>query len=100
MTLRRYAPLAPSRGTVIPPALRIEVFERDQGCVGPRVGMGYPCVGALELDHVRASHAVGLKSRTEADNLVTLCSSHHRMKTLDGRTWRPILLAYLEGVTP
>lgn len=97
MTLRRYAPISPSRGTVIPPTLRIEVFTRDGGCVGPRVGMGYPCVGALEPDHVRASHAMGMKSRTTADNLVSLCSQHHRMKTEAGRTWRPRLLDYLAG---
>ena len=98
MSLRRYAPIAASRGTVIPPQLRILVLERDKGCVGPSVGMPEPCYGSLELDHVRASHGIGLKSRTEADNLVTLCGGHHRMKTERGRTWRPVLLDYLERV--
>ena len=97
--MRRYAPLKESRGTVIPAALRLAVLLRDGGCVGPRVGMGYPCVGALELDHVRASHAMGRKSETTAANLVSLCGAHHRTKTLEGRTWRPKLVAYLEGVT-
>lgn len=98
--MRRYAPLAKSRGTVIPPEVRIRVYQRDQGCVGPRVGMPGDCAGALSLDHVRASGALGKKSATEASNLVTLCNvGHHRMKTLEGRKWRPALLAYLERVS-
>lgn len=94
MTLRRYAPIAPSRGTVIPAELRLRVLTRDGGCVGFGRLPG-DCSGALELDHVRASHGMGMKSRTEADNLVTLCGAHHRHKTANGRTARPILLDYL-----
>lgn len=95
MTLRTYAPMKQSRGTVIPPALRIEVLERDKGCAGFGRLPG-ECAGGLELDHVRASHGMGMKSRTEADNLVALCGAHHRYKTSRGREVRPILLAYLE----
>lgn len=100
MSLRRYAPMKPSRGTVIPAELRIEVLTRDGGCVGPRVGMPGPCQGALELDHVRASHAMGRKSETTAANLVTACGAHHRTKTEAGRTWRPLLLEYLGRMQP
>lgn len=97
MTLRTYGPMKKSRGTVIPPTLRIAVLERDRGCVGARFSETR-CAGGLELDHVRASHGIGMKSRTEADNLVALCGSHHREKTNNGRTVRPILLAYLATV--
>lgn len=97
MTLRRYAPMAPSRGTVIPNALRIAVLVRDQGCIGYRLSWPGECAGALELDHVRASHGMGMKSRTEADNLVSLCGAHHKYKTEHGRETRPALLAYLKG---
>lgn len=96
MTLRRYAPLKPSRGTVIPPRLRIEVLTADGGCVGRIIGMPGECFGALELDHVRASGGIGMKSRTTLDNLASLCSTHHREKTNNGRKWRPVLIAYLE----
>jgi 5-methylcytosine-specific restriction endonuclease McrA len=96
MTLRRYQPIAKSRGTVIPRDIRVIVVARDRGCVGPRVGMLGECFGALELDHVRGSGALGRKSPTTEDNLVALCSTHHRTKTEAGRTWRPLLLAYLE----
>lgn len=98
MTLRRYAPMKQSRGTVIPPRIRIEVLERDQGCVAYRAGLtAGVCGGSLELDHVRGSGAIGMKSRTTADNLVTLCGTHHRVKTENGRLVRPLLLDYLEG---
>ncbi len=100
MTLRRYAPIAASRGTVIPSAVRAEVVKRDPFCVGPSVGMDGRCYGSSELDHVRASGAVGMKSASTPDNLVRLCSAHHRVKTGDGRKWRPVLLAYLETVKP
>jgi 5-methylcytosine-specific restriction endonuclease McrA len=95
MTLRRYAPIAPSRGTVIPTEIRLAVLSRDNGCVGFRRLPG-DCAGGLELDHVRASHGIGMKSRTEPDNLVSLCGSHHRWKTANGRAARPVLLRYLE----
>lgn len=98
MTLRRYAPMKASRGTVIPAALRLEVHLRDNGCVGARLGWDGPHTSALELDHVRASGGLGMKSRTAADNLVALCGECHRWKTANGRTARPQLLAYLEGV--
>lgn len=96
MTLRRYAPIAPSKGTQIPPLVRVQVITRDDGCVGPRVGMTGPCLGGIELDHVRASHGMGMKSETSVGNLVALCGTHHQTKTSAGRTWRPRLLAYLE----
>jgi 5-methylcytosine-specific restriction endonuclease McrA len=93
--VRRYAPIKPSRGTVIPPDIRLKVLLRDKACVGPAVGMITPCQGSIELDHVRASHGMGMKSETTPENLVTLCGLHHRMKTADGRKWRPRLLEYL-----
>jgi len=96
MTLRRYAPLKASRGTQIPSWVREAVVKRDGYCAGPVAGLEGRCYGSSELDHVRASGALGMKSPSTIDNLVRLCSAHHRMKTSDGRKWRPVLLAYLE----
>lgn len=92
--MRRYAPVKPSRGTTIPPDLRIRVLSRDKGCVG--FGR-FPvtCGGPLELDHVRASHGMGMKSETTENNLVSLCGNCHRYKTAFGREARPLLLDYL-----
>ena len=95
--LRRYAPIAKSSGTRIPPELRITVLERDRGCVGFGRLPG-ECQGALELDHVRASGGMGMKSPSTPDNLATLSGNCHRWKTANGRLARPLLIRYLEGV--
>lgn len=79
----------------VTPELRDAVLERDKGCLGPRVGMPGNCHFHLELDHVRASGGLGLRSPSTMENLATLCRDHHRLKTEAGRTWRPPLLAYL-----
>jgi len=96
MTLRRYVSMKPSRGSVIPASVRAEVMARDGLCVGPMVGMDGPCEGSFELDHVRASHGMAMKSETTRRNLVMLCSKHHLLRTEHGKLWRPLLLAYIE----
>ena len=92
--MRRYTALRPSAGTRIPYPMRLRVLRRDRGCVGFQRFPG-DCLGPLELDHVRASHATGRKSLTCDCNLVAMCGSHHRYKTEHGRRARPILLDYL-----
>ena len=98
--LRRY-PRRDRRGDPrspdpVPPGVRAQVRARDRGCVFARLGIRHDCFGQLELDHVRASGGLGLRSRSTSDNLVLLCPSAHRMKTLDGRRWRPVLVAWIE----
>ena len=95
--LRRYTSLKPSSGTRIPDDVRRFVEHRDRMCVGAIVGMPGYCAGPPELDHVRASGGISLKSRSTADNLVRMCAAHHRLKTENGKTWRPRLIEYLEG---
>lgn len=97
MTLRRYAPLAASKGTVWPAEVRAAAYELHGGCIGPAAGMPEPCQMGIELDHIRASGAIGKKSRSTLDNAAPLCGLHHRMKTRDGRTWRPRLLDVVDG---
>jgi hypothetical protein len=80
----------------VPPGVRARVRARDRDCVFTRLGILHDCFGRLELDHVRASGGLGLRSRSTSDNLVLLCPSAHRMKTLEGRHWRPVLLAWIE----
>jgi len=92
--MRRYSPLKASRGTVIPPVIKLYVFRRDGGCVGLGRLPG-SCFGGLEADHVRASGAIGRKSVTCPCNLVAACSGHHRYKTEHGREARPVFLDYL-----
>lgn len=100
MTLRTYKPMKQSRGTVIPQDVRKAVVARDVVCVGLIAGLPGEHGGSLELDHVRASHGMGMKSRSEPDNLVLLCGLHHRWKTEHGREARALLLDYLGHVGP
>jgi hypothetical protein len=104
MTLRRYAPLKPSRGTQWPRDVREQIVARDSGhCVCARAGFPLDVIARcpvypVELDHVRASGALGRKSRSTVDNGVCLSNSCHQWKGLNGRTARPLLLAYLAQV--
>ena len=85
------------------------VRARDRGCVAFRAVYGAretpilaefsgQCGGPLDVDHVRASGGLGMKSPTHRTNMVVLCRHHHRAKTEYGKVWRPLLLAYLERV--
>ena len=98
--LRRYPPRDrrgdPRSPDPVPPGVRAQVRARDRGCVFMQLGIPHDCFGRLELDHVRASGGLGMRSRSTADNLVLLCPSAHRIKTLAGRRWRPVLLAWIE----
>lgn len=97
MSLRRLTPLKPPRGTTWPLSVQVQIRHRDGTCVGPRIGMPGECFGAYEIDHVRASGGVGMKSRSTVDNGILVCSTHHLEKTLNGRKWRPIFLEWIEA---
>ena len=79
------------------------VRARDKGCVAvflfsdETAGFN-TCDGPLDVDHVRASGGLSMKSPTHRTNMVVLCRHHHRLKTDWGKTWRPLLIAYLERV--
>lgn len=90
--MRRYSPLKPSLGTRWDPAVVKAAYALHGGCLGPVVGMPEPCYGELEPDHIRASGGIGMKSRSTLDNCAPLCGEHHRRKTREGRTWRPLLI--------
>jgi 5-methylcytosine-specific restriction endonuclease McrA len=57
-----------------------------------------PCSGPLDVDHVRASGGLGMKSPTHRTNMVVLCRHHHNLKTDWGKVWRPLLIDYLDRV--
>lgn len=84
--------MKPSRGTVWPTEVRAHVHTHQPLCVGPLAGMYGPCEGSIELDHIRASGGIGLKSKSIATNAASMCSAHHSMKTNEGKRWRPRLI--------
>jgi hypothetical protein len=98
--LRRYPTHRRAQGIgrldPIPATVRAHVRRRDGGCVFGRLGVPHDCFGRFELDHVRASGGLGIRSRSTPDNLVVLCPAAHLEKTLHGRRWRPVLLAWIE----
>lgn len=95
MTLRRRAPMKPSRGTVWPFDVVAHVVTHQRDCIGPLAGMEGECFGQVVGDHVRASGGMGMKSRSVAVNCARLCFPHHEKKTHEGRDWRPKLLAVI-----
>jgi hypothetical protein len=93
---RRWGRPARSWGDPIPADVRAYVRERDGSCVFTQLAIPHECFGQLELDHVRSSGGLGLRSPSTADNLVVLCPTAHFAKTLNGRRCRPVLLEWIE----
>ncbi len=88
----------------VTPELRYAVLRRDNGCVGPRVGMPEECGSQfgsggriiLEIDHVNSA-GFGKRGPSTEQNCLVLCGWHHRMKTEASKRWRPLLNNYLEN---
>lgn len=97
MTLRRYSAMKKSAGTTWPRDVEATIRARDGGCVAARIGMEGPCWGERSIDHVRASHAMGMKSRSTVDNGAVLCAVHHKVKTENGKVWRPKLIDWIDS---
>ena len=95
--LRRSAPLTRSAGTRWPAEVREHVREHQPRCIGPLTDPPMPdeCWPPDEMDHVRASGGIQMKSESIATNAARVCHRHHEMKTHDGRTWRPRFLAVI-----
>lgn len=94
MSLRRRSGLKPSLGTTWPTKVRAHVAEHQPPCIGPQAGMPGDCMGESELDHVRTG-GTGMKSESIAVNAARLCAWHHSLKTREGRTYRPRLIAVI-----
>lgn len=71
-----------SRRDPVTPELRIEVFERDHGCVAPTIDYFCdPCNGRLTLDHIQEGYGrMGKRAPSDRGHLVSVCWHHH----LDG----------------
>jgi hypothetical protein len=105
----RRSPPRVKRDTPQEAAEKAYVRQRDRGCVAHRaltlagmteIAAMSVCFGPIDVDHVRASGGLGMKSPTHRTNLASLCRHHHDAKTQFGKTWRPLLLEYLAYVEP
>lgn len=78
----------PNRRDPVTPELRAQILRRDQGCVAPVLDLSQlgTCSGRLEIDHVKSQLRIGKRAPSRPENLVTLCSFHHRGMTA-GSTW-------------
>jgi len=91
----------------VTPETRDLVLRRDRGCIASRIGMPGICGSqfgpspypALEIDHVNNA-GLGKRGPSIPENLVTLCGLHHRVKTEQGRIWRPKINEYLGTIYP
>lgn len=97
---RLYRP--PPIADPVDPMLRIRVFQRDGGCVAPRLDRSVElCAGRLTLDHVRDEAMMGKRAPSDERHLVTLCELHHT-GLVAGANWatshRPELRTYLATV--
>lgn len=76
----------------------IAVFERDGGCIAPRLGGSFmDCAGRATLDHVRDEPMMGKRAPSDAAHLVTLCEYHHLWSGW-ATSHRPELRRYLREV--
>lgn len=95
-------PMKPSRGTEWPRPVREAIVERDSGhCVCARAGFPLEVIARcpvypVQLDHIRASGALSMKSRSTLDNGACLSIPCHDWKGLHGREARPLLIAYVD----
>ena len=89
------------------PDLRDQVLRRDHHqCVAPVLDLSQlgTCSPRLEIDHVKSQLRIGKRAPSRLENLVTLCSFHHR-ESRAGHIWattkehREWLRMYLEWVT-
>jgi hypothetical protein len=85
-----------TRRDSVTPYLAAQVFARDGGCVGERLGALDDCAGRLTLDHVKDYPMMGKRAPSDMRHLVSLCWHHH----LDGwaTSHRPDLLEIVAEV--
>ena len=76
-----------SRGD-IPGEVIIEVFERDDGCLAPRLGgTAMDCWGRNGIEHVKAEPRMGVRAEPLSTRLVCLCDGHREPGMKAGYVW-------------
>jgi hypothetical protein len=72
----------------VSPELAIAVFERDDGCVAPRLGgSAMDCWGRNRIEHVKVELRSGKRAEPQMDRLLTLCEGHTEPGMKAGYVW-------------
>ena len=72
----------------VTPELALAVFQRDSGCVAPRLGGSFmDCWGHNRIEHVKAEPRMGKRAEARMDRLVTLCEGHTEPGMRGGYVW-------------
>jgi hypothetical protein len=72
----------------VTPELRIAIFERDGGCIAPRLGgTAHDCWGRLTLAHVKDEPRAGVRAPSDPAHLVTVCQGHAEDGARAGYVW-------------
>ena len=91
----------------VTPKMALAVFERDQGCLAPRLGGSmHDCWGRNRLEHVKAAPRMGRRAEPVMSRLATLCQGHTEDGMRAGYVWatdkvnRQALRAHLLALYP
>lgn len=72
----------------IPAEVVLEVFQRDGGCLAPRLGgSAMDCFGRNRIEHVKKEARMGARAEPLAERLVTLCEGHTETGMKAGYVW-------------
>jgi hypothetical protein len=90
--------------TRVSAALALSIFERDGGCMAPRLGgSAMDCWGRLRIEHVKSEPRMGLRAESDPEHLMALCEGHTEPGMRAGYVWatanREACRAYLRTVT-
>ena len=90
----------------VTPEMALAVFERDQGCLAPRLGGSmHDCWGRNRIEHVKLEPRMGRRAEPTMETLATLCQGHTEDGMRAGRVWatdsvnRAALRAHLHRVS-
>lgn len=72
----------------VPPELALYIFERDGGCVAPRLGGSFmDCWGRNRIEHVKKEPRIGKRAEPLKSRLVTVCEGHSEPGMKAGYVW-------------
>lgn len=72
----------------VKPEVALFVFQRDQGCMAPRLGGSFmDCFGRDRLEHVKAEPRMGRRAEPDDAHLLTLCEGHTEPGMRAGYVW-------------